>query len=72
MRETSQRLLIISFVQFQRYRRHGLDVDYVGIQNEPGIAVDYPSMLMSDQQQSYSSFAYSDKSCSSTAFNPKF
>lgn len=33
------------------YRKAGLDVDYVGIQNEPGIEIDYPSMLMDDDQQ---------------------
>jgi glucosylceramidase len=33
------------------YRRHGLEVDYVGIQNEPGITIQYPSMYMSDEQQ---------------------
>jgi glucosylceramidase len=33
------------------YHRFGLEVHYVGIQNEPGISIDYPSMLMSDEQQ---------------------
>lgn len=36
----------------EEYHRFGLEVHFVGIQNEPGISIDYPSMLMSDQQQS--------------------
>lgn len=35
----------------REYQAHGLEVNYLGIQNEPGISVDYPSMLMSDDQQ---------------------
>ena len=35
----------------EEYHRHGLEVDYAGIQNEPGISIQYPSMLMTDDQQ---------------------
>lgn len=35
----------------EEYHRWGLEVDYVGIQNEPGISIEYPSMLMDDDQQ---------------------
>lgn len=35
----------------EEYHKHGIEVHYVGIQNEPGISIEYPSMLMSDEQQ---------------------